>query len=67
MSIVAVARAASVLKDEFDRLRLYPWLTVMVPLTAVRPASTLDEFCERFSELVLRTPTAVSKLEDELE
>lgn len=67
MSVVAAAMAASVLDDEFDKLRLYPWLTIMVPTTVASAESITEDEFERLAELVLRAKRTLSTLDEEFE
>lgn len=61
------ARFASMLDEEFDRLRLEVLLVDILAFTELSEASTLDDEVDKLFELVLRAPRSASTLEELLE
>jgi hypothetical protein len=62
-----LARAASRLVEEVERLIEEAWLVDMLAFVAAKAASTLEEDDDRLNELVLRVASAPSTLEEEFD
>jgi hypothetical protein len=64
---LVVARAASRLVDELERLIEDAWLVEMLAFVAVKAASMLEDEDDRLNELVLRAASVPSTLEEEFD
>lgn len=65
--VFITAKLASILEEEFERLKLEALLVAIFALAEFSEASTEEDEFERLFELVLRAPRRASRLDELLE